>query len=476
MNTRLREGTDIKRSIAIAAALSLALGLSACGGGGGGGNGPGSKQLDLVIGNSLPLSGISKDLGESGEKASDLAVDRIKQAIEDADADHTIRVVSEDQGSDPDAVKESATKLIKGDGASCLTGPWSSDALDETAQDVVIPSKVLQIVPIPTGADVSDLNDHDLVNSTALPESVVGAALSKAIDQDLGGAQGHSVNVASTNDTYGSTLSQDFIDDWQGKDGSLSGLIGLASPSSTPAPSAAGATSNSYSGGTSSSSEGTSSTYSGDTSSSGFSQEAQNITTGSPDAIVLIDSLQGFAQLAPDLSSSYSWDPSIAWGSDQLASPGLPGEVGADAIDGMRALAPGVPQDDAASTAFVDDFKAADPRDVKQAPLAAQEFDATVLCYLAAVAAGSTDGQEMADHLIDITAPGGDQFTWQQLPDAIKALEDGKDIDYTGASGPIDMDVHGDPTAGVFDIYRYSGDRLEVAGEVPVEKPNPATP
>ena len=67
-------------------------------------------------------------------------------------------------------------------------------------------------------------------------------------------------------------------------------------------------------------------------------------------------------------------------------------------------------------------------------------------------------------------------FTWQQLPGAIKALEDGKDIDYTGASGPIDMDVHGDPTAGVFDVYRYSGNGLEVAGEVPVEKPNPATP
>ena len=82
----------------------------------------------------------------------------------------------------------------------------------------------------------------------------------------------------------------------------------------------------------------------------------------------------------------------------------------------------------------------------------------------------------MADHLIDITAPGGDEFTWQQLPDAIKALEDGKDIDYMGASGPIDMDVQGNPTAGVFDVYQYDGDQLEVVDEVSVEKPNPATP
>ena len=103
-------------------------------------------------------------------------------------------------------------------------------------------------------------------------------------------------------------------------------------------------------------------------------------------------------------------------------------------------------------------------------------IDATVLCYLAAVAAGSTDGQQMADHLIDITAPGGEEFSWQQLPAAIKALEDGKDIDYTGASGPIDMDVHGDPTAGVFGVYRYGPAGLKVIGEVSAEKPNPAAP
>ncbi len=98
---------------------------------------------------------------------------------------------------------------------------------------------------------------------------------------------------------------------------------------------------------------------------------------------------------------------------------------------------------------------------MKLAPFAAQEFDATILCYLAAVAAGSTDGQKMADELIDITAPGGTEYSWQQLPDAIKALEDGKDIDYTGASGPIDMDVHGNPTNGVFDIYQYTSGELE---------------
>jgi hypothetical protein len=37
------------------------------------------------------------------------------------------------------------------------------------------------------------------------------------------------------------------------------------------------------------------------------------------------------------------------------------------------------------------------------------------------------------------------------------------------------MDVHGDPTAGVFDVYQYTPD-LQVVGEASVSKPNPATP
>ena len=57
----------------------------------------------------------------------------------------------------------------------------------------------------------------------------------------------------------------------------------------------------------------------------------------------------------------------------------------------------------------------------------------------------------------DISAPEGDQYTWEELPDAIAALENGDDIDYQGASGPIDMDENGDATAGVYDIYEFKG-------------------
>jgi ABC-type branched-subunit amino acid transport system substrate-binding protein len=443
MNTPLRGRIHTGQAIAASAGIALIVVLAACGGGGSG-NGPGSTKLDLVIGNSLPLSGSSKPLGQSGKKASELALDRIKHAADSVGAAHSVQIVNEDQGADTDSAVDSARKLVDADGASCLTGPWSSAGVADVAREVAIPDKVLEISPVATGDDVADLSDHDLVDSTALPVSTEGEAFAKAIERDLGGIQGFTVNVAGSTEPSSATIAQNFIEAWQGKDGTIGGHLALAAPPLS-------------------------------ISSPIYTSQAAQITANSPDAVLLIDDPAGFAQLAPALVSS-GWDAATAWGSDQLVSPGLPEEVGSGAVDGMRVLAPGAPNGAEATSAFVDAFNSAPPSGVKMAPFAAQQFDATILCYLAAVAAGSTDGQKIADELIDITAPGGTEYSWQQLPGAIKALEDGEDINYTGASGPLDMDVHGNPTNGVFDVYRYTSGALEKVGEVPVEQPNPATP
>ena len=419
MKSASKPRSRMRATVAAGASLALVLGASACGGGGGGDE-PGSKRLDLVIGNVLPLSGASERLGQSGAKASRLALAQINAAIDDTGVDHNVRAISQDEGADPDAATVAATALAV-EGADCLTGPWSTAAVEQTANDVALPDKTLEIAPVPATEAVTELSDHDLVNSTALPVSIEGLALSDAIERDLGGAEGRTVDIAASDDAYGETLAQDFTEEWQDREGTV----------------------------------------------------VQPSTGGNPDARLLIGDPSGLSEL---VSSVSGWNPAIAWGSDLLVNPGLPGLIGAETVTGMRALAPGSPMDAEPSAAFVDDFESARPPNVALEPFAAQEFDATVLCYLAAVAAGSTDGQKMSDELIDITAPGGDEFTWQQLPGAIEALEKGEDIDYVGASGPIDMDVHGNPTSGVFDVYRYTANGLEVVGEVPAEKPNPATP
>ena len=101
----------------------------------------------------------------------------------------------------------------------------------------------------------------------------------------------------------------------------------------------------------------------------------------------------------------------------------------------------------------------------------AQNFDAVVLCYLAAVAAGSTEGADIAPEIAAVSGPPGDQYTWEELPDAIEALQNGDDIDYEGAAGALDLDENGDATAGVYDLYEFKGTVPEPVDEVEVELP-----
>jgi branched-chain amino acid transport system substrate-binding protein len=77
----------------------------------------------------------------------------------------------------------------------------------------------------------------------------------------------------------------------------------------------------------------------------------------------------------------------------------------------------------------------------------------------------------MAAEVQNISAPGGEKFTWEQLPAAIEALQNGDDIDYDGASGAIDMDDAGDATAGVYDIYEFKDGAPEAVDEVEVAVP-----
>jgi branched-chain amino acid transport system substrate-binding protein len=83
-----------------------------------------------------------------------------------------------------------------------------------------------------------------------------------------------------------------------------------------------------------------------------------------------------------------------------------------------------------------------------------------ILCYLGAVAAGSAEGDLIADNIVAVTGPPGQKYTFEQLPQAIKALQNGQDIDYEGASGPINWNDAGDLTQYVYDIQQFKNGKL----------------
>ncbi len=432
-------GLNTKGLLAIGASLVLVLGVAACGDDDDDdGDGAGEAQLDLVIGDAIPLTGDLSDFGPPGQKAANLAIQQLNDAIQQAGVEHNVSIVHEDTETNPQATVQAARKMVDSDGASCIAGAWASADTIPLGQSVAIPDEVLQISPASTSDEITGLDDNGLVNRTAPPDSFQGPTLADAIAQDLGGAEGNTVNIGARNDSYGEGLAGTFGDAWE----ELGGSIGEEVIYDPEQPS--------------------------------YNSEAQQITSGNPAAIVIIDFPETFTKVGPALERTGNWDASKAWVTDGLVSGDLiegPTALAPPIINGIRGTAPGSPDEGEASTAFGELYDQAQPRNVDRQVFDSQNFDAVILCYLAAVAAGSTDGQEMADALIDITAPGGTEYTWQQLPEAIEALQNGDDIDYTGASGAIDMDENGDATAGVYDLYRFQDGSLDTFDEVEVVVP-----
>lgn len=416
-----------RRSFVAATAVSavaLAAGLAACGGDdttGGGGGGGGAQTVDLTVGNLVPLSGDLAPYGPAGEKAGKLAAQQITAAIKKAGADDTLTLKTEDGQSSDQGGVQAARKLIA-DGASCISGDYASTATVADARSVTINEGVMLISPASTADAVSDLDDNGLVARTAPPDSLQGVALADRMDKVIpGGLKGKTINIGARNDLYGTGFSDSLQQELEGRGAKVAENV----------------------------------VY--DTEQPTYNSEAQQIVSGNPDYFVIIDFPQPFDKVGPALLRTGKWDPKKTFITDGLSDETLPDTVGNDVADGLQGTSPGTVSG-AASDAFDKLYTKAPgpPRNLFDSAV----FDNVVLCYLGAVAAGSTEGQAIADSIVAVTGPPGKKYTYEQLPQAIKALQSGQDIDYEGASGPINWDDAGDLTQYVYNIQQFQNGKL----------------
>ena len=86
-----------------------------------------------------------------------------------------------------------------------------------------------------------------------------------------------------------------------------------------------------------------------------------------------------------------------------------------------------------------------------------QIYDSVILLALAIEKAGSLDDRvAIRDALYSVSAPPGEAYGPGQLAEALEAVRNGRDIDYTGASGTFDLDDTGDTALEVI-LFQVSG-------------------
>ena len=182
-----------------------------------------------------------------------------------------------------------------------------------------------------------------------------------------------------------------------------------------------------------------------------FSSEVSQVASLQPDALVLI----GFEEtitilqemnnqgIGPSTLPTYFVDGNVSNYGDQFPEGFLEGNKGTQ---------PGAE----AAGEFRDRLMEVDP-ELEDFNYAGESYDATMLLALAAVAAESTDSRAIADEMINVSRDG---TACTAFDECAGLLEDGEDIDYNGASGPVEFSEAGDPTTATIGVFTYDAQNM----------------
>jgi branched-chain amino acid transport system substrate-binding protein len=416
----------------------MSFGIAACGDdddsttGGGGGTDVSDASFDLQIGALLPLTGDLSAFGPAGEKAANLAIEEATAALEEAGADISVSLDAADSQTEPTAAQSAAKQLISG-GSSCLIGPWSSGETVPVGRSVAAREQVPLISPSATSPELTELPDDGYVFRTAPSDALQGQVLADAIEE----AEGTDVvvSIGGRNDPYGEGIVTEFQAAWEAKGGTVSGPV-LWDPEL-----------------------------------SSYNSEADEIVSDNPDQFLLIDFEEPWNRIGPALTRTGDYDAANLWTADGLAfEDGIPDSIPVDTLAGASGTRPSTPGDSDTAKAFDELYASSSEQPKSRNSFDSQNFDAAMLCILAAVAAGSSDAPAIQEQVQAVSAPPGDQYDYTQLADAITALQAGEDIDYQGVSGPGDLDDNGDPTLGFYETYEYDDQgKFSVTGTVEKE-------
>lgn len=372
-----------------------------------------AEPLDLTIGALLESTGPLSELGPPAEKAINLAVQAANQAAKDAGVEATVKAVSADAQGDPQAALSAARTLVD-QSASCILGPGTTPESISVLNGITMQRKIT-LWPQASSTRLRTVDDGGTIFRTVAADDLQSKALVQAIGKHVG--KGKTVAVIYRNEPYGDALSKSFAKDWEADGGKVSVTVSF------------------------------------DPQQASFDSEAGQAVAGAPDAFVIIDYPETYAKFGAALVRTGKFDPKTAFLSDALSFANVPENIAAESINGAYVVAGGSPTGTGAYKLFNKLWEEAGG--VANASYTANIFDAGILCFLAAVDAGSTEPGAIRDKVRSVTQDGAPQFTIENLGDAVKAASTGQPIDYVGVSGAFRFAKNGDPSTSLYDVFQY---------------------
>jgi ABC-type branched-subunit amino acid transport system substrate-binding protein len=184
-----------------------------------------------------------------------------------------------------------------------------------------------------------------------------------------------------------------------------------------------------------------------------FADLMEEIGASGAEALAMITFEEG-GQLVLDMQGRFDGQVYIADGFvDTVTAEALGGEDNLALLDGFRGTYPSSAPENGEPT-FPDRFAEFAPDTTTV--FSAHFYDCLMVLTLAGQVAGSADPTVYVDEIVGVTGQPGE--TCSLFADCMAILEAGGEIDYDGASGPLDFQSNGQPGAGTYDLIEYADD------------------
>ena len=397
--------TITARLVGLTLVIALTLTLAACAG----------DKDPVKIGSIMDLTG---DLGEFGPNMNDailLAAKQINEAGGVLDGREIEIITKDGQTSDVVAV-DAARALVDVDNVAAIIGPLASGITMAVANAVTVPNEIPEISSSATSPAVTVLDDNGYLFRTAVSDAFQGQILAQlAWDQGF-----RTASALFINNAYGQGLSEQFKTTFTELGGTVIELVPHESVQPT------------------------------------YASELEKATAGDPDVLVAISYPESASVYLREALESGAADTFLFV--DGTKSLDIISAVG-DGLEGTYGTAPGAVESPSVQR-FDDDFIAEYGRELPL-PFIRESYDAMVLLAFAMEKAGSDDGAAIRDALQSVSrAPGVAIGTGlDEIKRGLELLRDGQDINYEGASGPVDLDDNGD-VSGAIEIWRIENGEI----------------
>ncbi len=365
---------------------------------------PGNGQLALgyILAQTGPLSG----LGVGVIAATELAVEDVNAA--GGVLGKPVTLSGGDEAGDPTVAGQTADRLL-GEGVDAVIGPVSS-AISLSVIDKITGAGALQCAGSNTSKTFTTYEDRgmyfrsipaNIKQGPVLAQTVIGEGVSR-------------VAVLVRNDDYGQSLSQSLVEQLESEGAEIVANVPYDPAATT------------------------------------FSAEVAEVAAAKPDAVVIIAFQEGTTLLRTLIENGLGPSQVKVFGTDGMSLGTLGKSVNAaqpGVLKGMRATQSSSQND----PAFLQRLVEKKPR-VKLTNFAPYHYDCVIATALAAIAAQSDAPGDIARNMATVTTDGGRCGTFV---DCATLLREGKDIDYDGVSGPLDLTTVGEPQTGLFDVVQF---------------------